>query len=81
MACTAQMSMESNCPCHSWLRRSQLIVASAQHVLALLKGTAPITLNLSHLYNRGKWTEFRTEEPRHTQRIIRFLMCNIIHCS
>ena len=26
VACTAQMSMESNCPRHSWLRRSQLIV-------------------------------------------------------
>ena len=73
--------MESNCPRNSWLRRSQLIVGSAQHVLALLKGTAPITLNLSHLYNRGQWTGFKTEEPRHTPRIIRFLVCPIIHCS
>ena len=42
---------------------------------------APIALYLSHLYNRGQWTGFKTEEPRHTPRIIRFLVCPIIHCS
>ena len=62
--------MELNYPRHSWLGRSQLIVGSAQHVLALLKGTASITLNLSHLYNRGQWTGIKTEEPRQTPRII-----------
>ena len=45
------------------------------------QGTAPITLYLSHLYNRGQWTGFKTEEPRHTPRIIRFLVCPIIHFS
>ena len=45
------------------------------------QGTAPITLYLSHLYNRGQWTGFKTEEPRHTPRIVRVLVCPIIHCS
>ena len=49
-------------------RRRQLLLAS-------------ITLYLSHLYNRDQSTGFETEEPRHTPRIISFLVCPITHCS
>ena len=38
--------MESNCPRHSWLRRSQLIVCSAPYILSRLKGLHQFILTL-----------------------------------
>ena len=60
--CTARMSMKTNCPRHSWLRHSQLICDQRPCFAGAEKWDsrrrqllrAPITLNLSQLYNRGK---------------------------
>ena len=44
--------MESNCPRHSWLRRSQLIVPSAPYIIARLKGLNQFTLTLPPVQQR-----------------------------
>ena len=46
------MSMESNCPHLSCLRRSQLIVGSAPYILARLKGLHQFTLTLPPVQQR-----------------------------
>ena len=74
MACTAWMSMELNCPRHSWLRCSKLIVGSAPlFSRARKKGTllhqSPYLPTCKAKANEGV---FAAEEPSHTPRIIRF---------
>ena len=66
--------MESNCPRHSWLRRSELISGSAPlFSRATKKGTLLHQSPYLPTYKaKANEVGFVAEEPSHTPRIIRF---------
>ena len=68
MACTAWMSMESNCLRHSWLRRTQLIVGSAPLFSRARKKRALLHQSPYLPIGKAKANEgmFADEEPSHT---------------